>query len=133
MNDLNHYIMEGNLVRDPALRHTPKGTAICSFSVATNRFFKGTTEIEKEVSFFDVEAWGTLGESCKNLGKKGRGVRITGRLKQERWDSTDGSRRSKVVIVAEHVEWKPEKKEETRNSPEAGTGNNNQEDHNGQD
>jgi single-strand DNA-binding protein len=132
MNDLNHYLVEGNLVRDPILRFTPKGTPICSFSVATNRFFKGGTEIEKEVSFFDIEAWGSLGETCNSLGRKGRGVRLTGRLKQERWDAKDGSRRSKVVVVAEHVEWKPEfKRGETRSGPDAGTGNNNQEDRDG--
>jgi single-strand DNA-binding protein len=116
------------------MRFTPKGTPICSFSVATNRFFKGDDGIEKEVSFFDVEAWGLLAENCNALGKKGRGVRLIGRLKQERWDK-DGDRRSKVVIVAEHVEWKPEKKGETRSGEakaDAGTGNNNQEDHNGQ-
>jgi single-strand DNA-binding protein len=128
MNDLNHYLVEGNLVRDPSMRFTPKGTPICSFSVASNRYFKGDDGIEKEVSFFDVEAWGSLAETCNALGKKGRGVRLTGRLKQERWDK-GGDRRSKVVIVAEHVEWKPEKKGETRT--DAGTGNNNQEDHNG--
>ncbi|MDR2742382.1 MAG: single-stranded DNA-binding protein [Treponema sp.] len=128
MNDLNHYLVEGNLVRDPSMRFTPKGTPICSFSVASNRYFKSDDGIEKEVSFFDVEAWGSLAETCNALGEKGRGVRLTGRLKQERWDK-DGDRRSKVVIVAEHVEWKPEKKGETRT--DAGTGNNNQEDHNG--
>jgi single-strand DNA-binding protein len=132
MNDLNHYLVEGNLVRDPTLRFTPNGTAICSFSVATNRFFKGTTEIEKEVSFFDIEAWGNLGETCNNLGKKGRGVRLIGRLKQERWDAKDGSHRSKVVVIAEHVEWRPEKKGETRNGQDAESGNNNQEDHDGE-
>jgi single-strand DNA-binding protein len=114
------------------MRFTPKGTPICSFSVASNRYFKGDDGIEKEVSFFDVEAWGLLAENCNALGKKGRGVRLFGRLKQERWEK-DGDRRSKVVIVAEHVEWKPEKKGEARNGPEAGTGNNNQDNRNGSD
>jgi single-strand DNA-binding protein len=114
------------------MRFTPKGTPICSFSVATNRYFKGEAGLEKEVSFFDVEAWGALAESCNTMGKKGRGVRLIGRLKQERWDK-DGDRRSKVVFVAEHVEWKPEKKGETRSGAEAGTGSNNPENHNRQD
>jgi single-strand DNA-binding protein len=115
MNDLNSCLVEGNLVKDPVLRKTPKGTAICSFSIASNRFFKGPTEIEKEVSFFDIEAWGNLAENCSNLGHKGRGVRILGRFKQERWETSDGSHRSKIVIIAEHIEWRPEKKTDTRN------------------
>jgi single-strand DNA-binding protein len=89
-------------------------------------------ELEKEVSFFDVETWGSLGETCNRLGRKGRGVRLTGRLKQERWDAKDGTRRSKVVVVADHVEWRPEKKGETRGGMEADDGNNNQEDNNGE-
>jgi single-strand DNA-binding protein len=114
------------------MRFTPKGAPICSFSIATNRYFKGDAGLEKEVSFFDVEAWGTLAESCNAMGKKGRGVRLAGRLKQERWDK-DGDRRSKVVIVVERAEWKPEKKGEIRNGLEAGTVNNNHENRNGED
>jgi single-strand DNA-binding protein len=125
VKDINLSILEGNLVKDPELRITPKGTPICSFSVATNRFFK--SETEKEVSFFDIEAWGSLGETCKILGKKGRRARLVGRLKQERWEAKDGSRRVKVIIIAEHVEWGPEfKKGETDAASVAGVGNNNQ-------
>jgi single-strand DNA-binding protein len=108
MNDLNYCIIEGNLVKDPISRSTKSGVMICSFSVACDRHFKGPVEIEKEVSFFDVEAWGDLAGICVRLGRKGRGVRIRGRLKQERWEAADGHR-SKVVVVAEYVEWKPEK------------------------
>ena len=108
MNNLNSVLVEGNLVRDPQLKATPKGTAVCSFSIAVNRFFKSETGMEKEVSYFDVQAWGKLAE---NVGKiqKGRGVRVVGRLKQERWQQ-DGKTRSRVVIVAETVEFKPEPK-----------------------
>jgi single-strand DNA-binding protein len=64
--------------------------------------------LEKEVGFFDVETWAKLAESCYNLGHKGRGVRVVGRLKQERWTGSDGKPRSKITIVAEHVEFRPE-------------------------
>jgi single-strand DNA-binding protein len=64
--------------------------------------------LEREVGFFDVETWAKLAELCYNLGHKGRGVRVVGRLKQSRWNDTEGNSRSKVIIVAEHVEFRPE-------------------------
>jgi single-strand DNA-binding protein len=108
MNNLNSILIEGNLVRDPMFRTTSKGTSLCTFSLASNRFFKQDSGLEKEVSFFDVETWSKLAENCYNLGRKGRGVRVVGRLKQERWNGSDGKPHSKVAIVAEHVEFRPE-------------------------
>jgi single-strand DNA-binding protein len=115
MNDLNHCILEGNAVKDPVLRSTHKGTPVCNFAVACNRFFKGPGDPIREVSFFEIEAWGDLGKSCANMGRRGRGVRITGYLKQERWETADGDNRSKIILVAERVDWKPEKKGDTKN------------------
>jgi single-strand DNA-binding protein len=112
MNALNSIILEGNVVRDPELHTTPKGTAICQFSVAVNRWFKTQgDQVEKEVSFFDVTAWGKLGEQVQEKGNKGRGVRVVGRLKQERWIDTNGKQCSKVLVIAEHVEFRPETKQ----------------------
>jgi single-strand DNA-binding protein len=108
MNNLNSILIEGNLVRDPLYRTTPKGTPLCTFTLASNRFFKQDSGLEKEVGFFDVESWAKLAENCNNLGRKGRGVRVVGRLKQERWNGSDGKAHSKIAIVAEHVEFKPE-------------------------
>jgi single-strand DNA-binding protein len=108
MNNLNSILIEGNMVRDPQLRATPKGTSVCMFSLASNRFFKQDSGMEKEVSFFEVETWAKLAEACNNLGKKGRGVRVVGRLKQDRWTGNDGKPHSRVTIVAEHVEFRPE-------------------------
>jgi single-strand DNA-binding protein len=112
MNNLNSILIEGNMVREPQYRTTPKGTPICTFSLASNRFFKQDSCYEKEVSFFDVETWARLADTCNNLGKKGRGVRVVGRLKQDRWRGSDGKPRSRVSIVAEHVEFRPEFKKE---------------------
>jgi single-strand DNA-binding protein len=112
MNNLNSILIEGNLVRDPLLRSTPKGTQVCTFSLASNRFFRQDSGLEKEVSFFDVETWAKLAEHCYNLGRKGRGVRVVGRLKQDRWNDANGKSHSKVSIVAEHVEFRPEFKKE---------------------
>ena len=108
LNNLNSVLVEGNLVRDPELKYTPKGAAVCSFSLASNRYFKQDEETQKEVSFFEVTTWSRLAEVCGEYLKKGRGVRVVGRLKQDRWTSPEGQSRSKVQIVAEHVEFKPQ-------------------------
>lgn len=114
MNNLNSILIEGNLVRAPEFHTTAKGTALCKFSIASNRYYKQGDEVEQEVSFFDVESWGKLAESVSRLGSKGRGVRVVGRLKQDRWNDSEGKMKSRVVIVAEHAEFRPEfqKKEE---------------------
>ena len=108
VNNLNSILIEGNLVRDPESRTTPKGTKVCTFQLASNRFYKQDSDIEKEVSFFTVESWGKLAESVGNHGRKGKGVRVVGRLKQDRWQDREGKAQSKVSIVAEHVEFRPE-------------------------
>ena len=108
MNNLNSILVEGNLTHDPKLAETPKGTSVCNFSVASNRFYKQDQELQKEVSFFDVEAWARLAETCGEYLHTGRGVRIVGRLKQDRWQDKEGNPRSRIKIVAEHVEFKPQ-------------------------
>jgi len=111
MNNLNSILIEGNLVKDPLLRSTTKGTQICLMRLASNRFFKQDNRspaFEKEVSFFDVETWARLAETCYTKGRKGRGVRVVGRLKEDRWNGADGKTHSRVSIVAEHVEFRPE-------------------------
>ena len=115
MNNLNSILIEGNLVRDPLFRTTPKGTPVCTFTLASNRFFKQDSGLEREVGFFDVETWARLAENCNNLGRKGRGARVVGRLKQDRWNGSDGKPHSKISIVAEHVEFRPEFKKSAGN------------------
>jgi len=107
MNSLNSILIEGNLTHDPVLYETPKGTQVCNFSVASNRFYKQNDEQQKEVSFFDVEVWSRLAERCGEYLKKGRGVRVVGRLKQDRWKDNEGKSHSRVKIVGEHVEFRP--------------------------
>ena len=118
MNNLNSILIEGNLVRDPLLRSTTKGTQVCTMSLASNRFYKQDTGFEKEVSFFDVETWAKLAEACYSKGRKGRGVRVVGRLKQDRWNDAEGKPRSRVTIVAEHVEFRPEFKKDSKSAQE---------------
>jgi len=117
MNALNSVLIEGNLVRDPESRDLPTGTQVCNFSLASDRFYKQNEILEREVSYFDVEAWSRLAQNCATNLKKGRGVRVVGRLRQDRWTDPDGRARSRVKIVAEHVEFKPVfKKPETAES-----------------
>jgi single-strand DNA-binding protein len=119
MNNLNSILIEGNLVRDAETRTTPKGTMVCNFPIASNRFYKQESGLEKEVSFFNVQAWSKLAEAAINHGRKGRGVRVVGRLKQDRWQGSEGKVQSRVIIVAEHIEFRPEFKKETHTTQEA--------------
>ncbi|MDR2965591.1 MAG: single-stranded DNA-binding protein [Treponema sp.] len=114
MNNLNSILIEGNLVKDPMLRSTQKGTQICVLRLASNRYLKQESGYEKEVSYFNVETWSRLAEICSAKGKKGRGIRVVGRIKQDRWTDPDGKLRSNVTIVAEHVEFRPEFKKSAK-------------------
>jgi single-strand DNA-binding protein len=105
MNNLNSVLLEGILVKDPVYHAIPK--VFCSFSIASNRYYQEDKRVEKEVSIFDVEAYGKFVAICRKLGKKGRGVRVVGRLYQKKWNDTKGKEQSKVIIMAEHVEFRP--------------------------
>ncbi|OJF76746.1 MAG: single-stranded DNA-binding protein [Treponema sp. CETP13] len=114
MNSMNTIMMEGHVVRDPEFKTTTKGTPLCTFSIGVNRTYKKEDSFAKEVSFFDIETWGKWAELCKDQITKGRGVRIVGRLKQNRWNDDDGKNHSHITILAEHVEFRPVfKKSET--------------------
>lgn len=120
MNNLNSIILEGNLVRDASLAEPVPGFKKCIFSVGVNRFYKNKkNEAVDEVSFFDIETYGRMAEYCSEKAKKGRGVRVVGRLKQDSWKDDSGKTQSRVYVVAEHIEYKPEKKsEEAAKQPE---------------
>ena len=110
VNNLNSILLEGNLARDPELRYTPQGTPVCTLNVASTRTYKIDGERVEEVSFIDATTSGKLATVCAEHLAKGRGIRVVGRIKQERWeaDGPDGYQpRDKVVIVAEHVEFQP--------------------------
>jgi single-strand DNA-binding protein len=107
MNNLNSILIEGNLTRNPDLAYCSNGTPWCRFSVAVNRFYKQGEERKEEVSFIDVSSYAKTAEACAEYLKKGSGVRVVGRLKQDRWNDADGKARAKLYIVAEHVEFKP--------------------------
>ena len=106
MNQLNSVLVEGNLVADPEFSETARGISLCTFAIASERFTKRDEEYEKEVSFFEIVTWGRMADACITSLTKGRGVRVVGRLTQDRWEA-DGAKHSRVKIVAEHVEFRP--------------------------
>lgn len=109
MNNLNSILIEGNLTRDPQEKSID-GTALSSFSIACNRYYKKEGEQMQEVSYFHVDVWGKTAEYCNQYLKKGSGVRVVGRLKQDRWNDKDDSPQSFVKIIGEHVDFFPSKK-----------------------
>ena len=93
----------GNLGRDPELRYTQRGTAVCNFTVAVNR--PGRTDengqkAEDETEWFSVVAWDKLAETCSQFLQKGRKVYVEGRLQTRSWEGQDGQQRSRVEVVA---------------------------------
>jgi single-strand DNA-binding protein len=103
MASFNKVILAGNLTRDPELRYTPKGTAVCKISLAVNRTWKSESgESKEEVSFVDVEAWGRQGEVIAQYMRKGRPLLVEGRLKQDTWeDKNTHQKQSKLKVVLE--------------------------------
>ena len=97
-----HVTLVGKLTRDPELRQTPNGASVCQLGVAVNSSYKDSSGqwVEKP-SFFDVVVWGPQGENCAKYLSKGREVAVDGRLDQRSWDAQDGTKRSKVEIVAD--------------------------------
>lgn len=118
MNALNSILIEGNVVRDAVIKETPRGTQVCTFSIASNRYYRQDDEFEQETSFFEVETWAKLADACGKNCLKGRGIRVVGRLKQDRWTSPEGKNFSKVKVVAEHVEFKPQFKNKAALQPD---------------
>jgi len=105
MNSLNNVLIEGNLVANPEKREVGS-SIICTFTVASNRYYQKDGEKKEEVSFFDVEVWNRTADICLKTLEKGRGVRVVGRLKQDRWTDKEGRKQSKVKIVSDSVEFK---------------------------
>lgn len=93
----------GNLTRDPELRFTPNGAAVCTFGVATNRSYMVEGERKEEVDFHRLVAWNKLAELCNQLLKKGNRVFISGRLQYREWDAQDGQKRREAEIVVEDM------------------------------
>jgi len=97
---LNKVELIGNLTRDPELRYTPAGNAVCTFGLATNRYWTTESgEKKEETEFHRIVAWNKLAELCAQLLTKGRKVYVEGRLQTRRWTGQDGQDRTTTEIV----------------------------------
>lgn len=107
MASLNKIILIGNLTRDPEVRYTPKGAAVCDVSIAVNRKWKDDTgKTNEEVTYVEIVVWGKTAEHVGQYLKKGSSACFEGRLQQETWDDkTTGQKRSKLRVVAEAVQF----------------------------
>ena len=106
MASLNKVFLIGNLTRDPELRYIPSGSAVTSFTVASNRVYKTQTgEKKEEVSFVRVVVWGRLAEVCNDYLKKGRPVFVEGRLQSRSWEGKDGNKQNTIEVVADRVQF----------------------------
>lgn len=101
MVSFNRVVLAGNLTRDPELRFTGGGIPVCDFGLAVNR----VRSKNEEVDFFDITAWRELGETIANYKKKGDPILVEGRLQYRTWEAQDGSKRSKVDVVADNVQF----------------------------
>lgn len=104
----NKVILVGNLTRDPQLKYLPGAsqTAVTEISLAVNRRYRTQDgQQQEEVSFVDCTAFGRQAETMNQYLSKGRPVLIEGRLKQDRWEAKDGSKRSKLQVVIERFQF----------------------------
>ncbi len=99
----NRVELIGNLTRDPELRYTPNGAAVCTFGLATNRTYVSDGEKKEEVDFHRLVSWNKLAELCNQLLKKGNKVFISGRLQTRQWEAQDGAQRNVTEIVIEDM------------------------------
>lgn len=101
---LNKVQLIGNLTRDPELRYTPSGAAVCTIGLATNRtWVMESGEKKEETEFHRIVAWNKLAELCSQLLTKGRKIYVEGRLRTNSWQTADGVQRSTTEVVIEDM------------------------------
>lgn len=101
---LNKVILIGNMTRDPELRYTPQGTAVCTFGLATNRtWVTDGGDKKEETEWHRIVAWNKLAELCSQLLFKGRRIYVEGRLQTRQWTGQDGQPRQATEIVIEDM------------------------------
>ena len=106
MAAINRVVLVGNLTRDPELRHTPSGTAVCNLRLAVNTRRKDETgQWVDKPNYFDITVWGAQGENCAQYLAKGRPVGVDGRLEWREWEAQDGSKRQAVEVIADTVQF----------------------------
>lgn len=116
MASLNKVMLIGNLGKDPELRHTPAGTAVATFSIATSERFKSkqTNEWEEKTEWHNIVLWSKLAETAGQYLSKGKTVYIEGRLQTRKWQDRDGNTRYTTEIVGDTMKMLSPKGEGTR-------------------
>ena len=99
----NSVTLVGNLTRDPELRYTTGGRGVASFGLAVNRRYMQNGEWQEQTSFFNITAWGDLGENAAASLTKGARCIVTGRLQQREYETREGEKRSIVEVVADEL------------------------------
>jgi single-strand DNA-binding protein len=106
MAAINRVVLVGNLTKDPELRHTPSGTAVCNLRLAVNTRRKDETgQWVDKPNYFDITVWGNQGERCAQYLSKGRPVGVDGRLEWREWETPEGNKRQAVEVVADTVQF----------------------------
>ncbi len=101
---LNKVLLIGNLTRDPEMRYTPSGAAVCTFGIATNRYYTASDGQKKEeTEFIKIVSWNKLAELCSQLLSKGRKVYVEGRLQTRNWETPDGQPRQTTEVVIDDM------------------------------
>jgi single-strand DNA-binding protein len=101
---LNKVMIIGHLGRDPEMRYTPSGRPVTTFSVATNRSWQSADgERHEETEWFNVVAWGSLAEICKQHLHRGQQVYVEGRLQTRRWEDSESKTQYATELVAREV------------------------------
>jgi single-strand DNA-binding protein len=106
MSNINNVIISGRLVRDPELKQTGGGAAVCNFSIANSRTYMANGDKKQYTNFFPVQAWGKMGEIINQYCKKGQALTIQGRLQHRTWEK-DGQKKEKIEIVLDSFEFGP--------------------------
>lgn len=99
----NSVTLVGNLTREPELRYTTGGRGVASFGLAVNRRYQVNGEWQEQVSFFNIVAWGDLGENAAASLSKGSRVIVTGRLEQRSYETKDGEKRNVTEVIADEL------------------------------
>ena len=106
MANVNKVILIGRLTRDPELRYTPSGTAVCDLGIAVNNKYKGADgQWKEQTTFVDATVWKKTAENCSVYLKKGREVYVEGRLTLDQWQTPEGQKRTKLKVVALTVQF----------------------------
>lgn len=104
MSNINTVTISGNLTRDPEMRHTPNGLAVCKLRIASNRSRKTDDGYVDDTTFVDATVFGNFGELVDSKHRKGDRITVSGRLSSSEWEAEDGTKRSKVEVIVNDVD-----------------------------